>query len=441
MKKILLIEDDLSYSRIIKNFLERNGYNVETADSVKNGLLEGKKEGVNLIITDFRLPDGTGLELLAQFKAFNKKLPVILITNYSDIGIAVKSMKMGAAEYITKPINPDELLLTVKEALEEEQIEKEQSKKAFGEENYIVGNSSDAQQIEKHIQLVAPTDLSVIILGETGTGKEYISKRIHQFSNRNQGPFVAVDCGTLSKDLAGSELFGHVKGAFTGANETTTGHFEAANGGTIFLDEVGNLDYESQIKLLRALEEKKIRKIGSTQEISIDVRILAATNENLQEQVKLGLFREDLYYRLNEFSIKALPLRKRKDDLMLFAEQFLLESCEKLNKEAKEFSKEVANKFLKYEWPGNLREMRNIVRRATLLENSNQITLGVLPDEITNKRSTGSSHQTVKALRQDEEKNVIQEILLANQYNKSKTAEQLGIDRKTLYNKMRKYGL
>ena len=442
MKHILLVEDDLSYSRIIKTFLEKNSFHVFATDQIKEALLIAKREEIDLIITDFRLPDGTGLELMSQYKALNSITPTILITNYADIRIAVKAMKMGAFEYITKPINPDELLLTVKDALKSPKPTEDSSNtNSIHALDYIIGKSQDAIQLENHIQLVAPTDLNVLILGETGTGKEYISRRIHQLSYRSQQSFVAVDCGTLSKDLAGSELFGHLKGAFTGASETKAGHFEAAQGGTIFLDEIGNLDYESQIKLLRALEEKKIRKIGSTQEIDIDVRILAATNENLLQQVQEGKFREDLYYRLNEFSITALPLKDRKGDLMLFAEQFLVESSQKLNKELEGFLEEVINQFLQYSWPGNLRELRNVIRRASLLENGSFISLASLPVEISQNVSNEPSELTVKEQREVDEKSKIKETLIATQYNKTKTAELLGIDRKTLYNKMKKYSL
>ncbi|MFN3801057.1 sigma-54-dependent transcriptional regulator [Belliella pelovolcani] len=442
MKHILLVEDDLSYSRIIKTFLEKNGFHVFATDHIKEAIQIAKREEIDLIITDFRLPDGTGLELLTQYKSLNSNTPTILITNYADIRIAVKAMKMGAFEYITKPINPDELLLTVKDALKTPKPTEESSNpNSIQGLDYIVGKSPDAIQLENHIQLVAPTDLNVLILGETGTGKEYISRRIHHHSYRSQQSFVAVDCGTLSKDLAGSELFGHMKGAFTGASETKAGHFEAAQGGTIFLDEIGNLDYESQIKLLRALEEKKIRKIGSTQEIDIDVRILVATNENLFQQVQEGKFREDLYYRLNEFSITALPLKDRKGDLMLFAEQFLAESSQKLNKKLDGFSEEVIGQFMQYSWPGNLRELRNVVRRASLLETNTYISLAAIPTEILQNQSNESSQLTIKEQRDFDEKNSIKETLLATQYNKTKTAELLGIDRKTLYNKMKKYGL
>src|SRR5690606_18519289 len=316
MKHILLVEDDLTYSRIVKTFLEKNGFTVQTAVKVKEAqqIFSGSK--FDLIIADFRLPDGTGMELLQWSKSNYPQTQVILITHYSDIRIAIKAMKLGAFEYITKPINPDELLATVKESLsstisEPSSIEASSApvapKKKISS-SYVIGNSQEAEKLEKHIQLVSPTDLSVLVLGETGTGKEFISRRIHELSDRKNGPFIAIDCGALPKELAGSELFGHVKGAFTGALENKTGHFEMANGGTIFLDEIGNLSYEVQIQLLRAIQERKIRKIGGNKEIDIDVRIIAATNENLISQSGEGVFREDLYHRLNEFTLYAIPL-------------------------------------------------------------------------------------------------------------------------------------
>src|SRR5690554_3620618 len=350
MKKILLIEDDLTYSKIIKKFLEKNQYAVVAATRLVDAFSLLERESPDLIITDYRLPDGTGMEILEKIIDSKNNTPVILITNYSDIRTAVKSMKMGAFEYITKPVNPDELLATVNDAFNAKNHNSadtngddpvQSSQPIPVEDDYFVGESRAALQIEQYINLVAPTDMSVIVLGESGTGKEYIAKRIHQKSKRNTGPFVAIDCGALSKDLAGSELFGHVKGAFTGASDNKTGHFESAKGGTIFLDEIGNLSYEVQIKLLRAIQERKIRKIGGNKDIDIDVRIIVATNEDLAVSAKNGEFREDLYHRLNEFSMEASPLRDRKEDLFRFADLFLQASNKSLEKNVTGFSQEV----------------------------------------------------------------------------------------------------
>lgn len=470
MAHILLVEDDLTYSRIVKTFLEKNSFEVTTTTKVKeaqNILNSGEFE---LIIADFRLPDGTGMELLQWAKANFPLLQVILITHYSDIRIAIKAMKLGAFEYITKPINPDELLATVKESLSQKAvintsiptIKQELTIKPKMVNAYVIGESQEAEKLEKHIQLVAPTDLSVLVLGETGTGKELISKRIHEFSKREDGPFVAIDCGALPKELAGSELFGHVKGAFTGALDNKTGHFEAANGGTIFLDEIGNLSYDVQIQLLRAIQERKIRKIGGNKEIEINVRIIAATNEMLTSQAGEGGFREDLYHRLNEFTLQAIPLRQRKADLEYFVDEFLQESNERLNKSIKGLSQDVWDIFYNYDWPGNLRELRNIIKRAVLLSSEEIIEKEALPLELYDSsyltESTNYENPTVqptvtslptgpsagtdyKTQWKEQEKELIQKVLLDTRFNKSKTARILNMDRKTLYSKIEKYGL
>jgi two-component system response regulator HydG len=467
MAHILLVEDDLTYSRIVKTFLEKNSFEVTTTTKVKEAqtiLNSGKFE---LIIADFRLPDGTGMELLQWAKVNFPQLQVILITHYSDIRIAIKAMKLGAFEYITKPINPDELLATVKESLTQKteskiSVNPKESTAANKPKSpipYVIGESQEAQKLEKHIQLVAPTDLSVLVLGETGTGKELISKRIHAFSNRKSGPFVAIDCGALPKELAGSELFGHVKGAFTGAMDNKTGHFESANGGTIFLDEVGNLSYEVQIQLLRAIQERKIRKIGGNKEIDIDVRIIAATNENLISQSGEGVFREDLYHRLNEFTLHASPLRDRKADLEYFVGEFLNESNDRLNKSITSLSPAVWDIFYSYDWPGNLRELRNIIKRAVLLSSENKIEIEALPLELCENsfiqeklnqptstspiKANATVNQSVdyKSQWKEQEKDLIQKVLQDTRFNKSKTARILNMDRKTLYSKIEKYGL
>lgn len=469
MKKILLVEDDLTYSRIVKTFLEKNGFAVEASTKVKeaqNILNSGK---FDLIIADFRLPDGTGMELLQWSKKEFPQTQVILITHYSDIRIAIKAMKLGAFEYITKPINPDELLATVNEslsskskapeAISDEASPSKPNQKPGGSPAtnfYVAGTSPESEKLEKHIQLVAPTDLSVLILGETGTGKEFISRRIHEQSERRNGPFIAIDCGALPKDLAGSELFGHVKGAFTGALDNKTGHFEAAHGGTIFLDEVGNLSYEVQIQLLRAIQERTIRKIGGNKEININVRIIAATNENLLLQAGEGQFREDLYHRLNEFTLHAIPLRRRKEDLEIFAEHFLEESNQRMNKSVKGFTSEVWEIFLGYDWPGNLREFKNIIQRAVLLTTGPLVEKEALPADLNNPEFAFSSNRPSNTINQtqdlpsprdyksqwiEQEKELIQQVLQDTKYNKSKTARILKMDRKTLYSKMEKYGL
>lgn len=466
MKRILLVEDDLTYSRIVKTFLEKNGFTIQTAVKVKEAQQLFSNSQFDLIIADFRLPDGTGMELLQWSKSHYPQTQVILITHYSDIRIAIKAMKLGAFEYITKPINPDELLATVKESLSAKISEPTSTNttssanspsKSKVKSSYVVGSSSEAEKLEKHINLVAPTDLSVLVLGETGTGKEFISRRIHDLSTRKDGAFIAIDCGALPKELAGSELFGHVKGAFTGALENKTGHFEMANGGTIFLDEIGNLSYDVQIQLLRAIQERTIRKIGGNKEIQIDVRIIAATNDNLILQAGDGHFREDLYHRLNEFTLSAIPLRSRKEDLEDFADQFLQESNERLGKSVIGFSPQVWEIFLGYDWPGNLRELRNIIKRAVLLTSGSHVEKDSLPADLYEPSgvlvgtSAGNysisgkadlpSPKDYKSQWVEQEKELIQKVLMDTKFNKSKTARILNMDRKTLYSKMEKYGL
>lgn len=467
MKHILLVEDDLTYSRIVKSFLEKNGFNVLTAIKVKEAQNLILNNQFDLIIADFRLPDGTGMELLQWSKANYPQTQVILITHYSDIRIAIKAMKLGAFEYITKPINPDELLATVNESLSSkskvpkvasEEIQEEIKTKEVrpSRSSYVLGRSLESEKLEKHIQLVAPTDLSVLVLGETGTGKELISRRIHELSPRRNGPFIAIDCGALPKELAGSELFGHVKGAFTGALDNKTGHFETAKGGTILLDEIGNLSYDVQIQLLRAIQERTIRRIGGNKETEIDVRIIAATNENLLLQAGEGHFREDLYHRLNEFTLSAIPLRRRKEDLEDFSMQFLDESNYRLNKSVKGFSSEVWEIFLGYDWPGNLRELKNIIKRAVLLTTGLLVEKDALPVDIFRPSGlfpTGNNAGTFAVSNElpspldyksqwiDQEKELIQKVLSETKFNKSKTARILKMDRKTLYSKMEKYGL
>jgi two-component system response regulator HydG len=466
MKQILLVEDDLTYSRIVKTFLEKNDFLVKTCIKVKDAQQLLLNQTFDLIIADFRLPDGTGMELLQWSKSKFPNTHVILITHYSDIRIAIKAMKLGAFEYITKPINPDELLATVRESIAQPKfsddsapITRELKSSSIPKPpsfSYVVGNSAIAEKLENHIKLVAPTDFSILVLGETGTGKEFISKRIHEFSSRSSGPFIAIDCGALPKELAGSELFGHVKGAFTGALDNKTGHFERANGGTIFLDEIGNLSYEVQIQLLRAIQERTIRKIGGNKEQDIDVRIIAATNENLIQQSGNGQFREDLYHRLNEFTLQAIPLRDRMGDLENFSMQFLEESNHRLNKQIKGFTSEVWEIFLGYDWPGNLRELKNIIKRSVLLCNELLISKESLPQELQNPENLIESQMESNSLphnssiptatnykRQwvEQEKELIQKVLNDTKFNKSKTARILKMDRKTLYSKLEKYGL
>ena len=444
MSKILLIEDDISFCKLLEKFLTKKAYDVTIAFSAAEARLAINKESFDLILTDLRLPDSDGIALMTEFKNLNIKAPIVLMTGYSDVNTAVKAIKNGAADYISKPFNPDEVLLVITNALQTraETITPKKEKnantqKTATENEFVKGISVASKKLLDHIQLVSPTDMSVLIVGESGTGKEIIAKSIHEQSNRKHNSFVAVDCGAIPKELAASEFFGHLKGSFTGAISDKTGYFEAANGGTLFLDEIGNLSYENQIQLLRALQERKIKPVGSNKEINVDIRIITATNEDLIEAVKNGNFREDLYHRINEFSIESPSLKDRAEDLMLFADFFLEKANRQLDKEVIGFSPEVLAIFQKYSWPGNLRELQNCVKRATLLSKGNFIESDVLPAEFFQIEKHQNSENNF-SLSENEKENIIN-ALSKTQNNKSKAAKLLKITRKTLYNKLKLY--
>ena len=448
MPKILLIEDDISFCKLLERFLLKKAYDVTIAFSAEEARLAIKKESFDLILTDLRLPDSDGIGLMKEFKDSYPDIPVILMTGYSDVNTAVKAIKNGAADYISKPFNPDEVLLVITNALQSETTAEEtpsKEKKAprkqttSSENEFVKGISVASKKLLDHIQLVSPTDMSVLIIGESGTGKEIIAKSIHQQSNRKNNNFIAVDCGAIPKELAASEFFGHLKGSFTGAISDKMGYFEAANGGTLFLDEIGNLSYENQIQLLRALQERKIKPVGSNKEINVDIRIITATNEDLREAVKNGDFREDLYHRINEFSIQSPSLTDRGEDLMVFADYFLEKANQQLNKEIIGFSPEVVDIFQKYSWPGNLRELQNCVKRATLLSRGDFIESDVLPVEFfqIQKQSSNTGNFSLS----ENEKEAIIYALSKAQNNKSEAAKLLKITRKTLYNKLKQYNI
>ncbi|WP_299817907.1 sigma-54 dependent transcriptional regulator [uncultured Pontibacter sp.] len=452
MPHILVIDDDPAFCLMLSAFLKRQQYQVQEAHSAEEGLKLLREHTFDLVLTDFRLPDKDGLELLSMIKVISPATPVILMTTYADIKTAVRAIKMGALEYLTKPINPDETLLLVQNALKKKAYAQPEQQPSANAE-YVHGQSPESAQIEEFIQLVAPTNLSVIIEGESGTGKEYVARTIHENSKRRHKPFAAIDCGTLSRELAGSELFGYVKGAFTGALADQKGQFEAADGGTLFLDEIGNLPYEVQVKLLRALQERKIRKIGSTTDMDVNVRVIAATNEDLALAISKGQFREDLYHRLNEFKINIPPLRARNGDVLLFARHFLYHANQELEKNIIGFDTAAEEVLLNYSWPGNLRELKNVIKRAVLLTKADVITTQVLPPEVVNyvpvaKAADASINvlpdhveTDLKSITERNERELILKTLEQVRYNKSKAARLLKIDRKTLYNKLKIYDI
>ena len=465
-KRILVIDDDTDMCVLLNRFLTKNGYEVDTANSGAKGVEKFEEQKFDAVLCDYRLGDKKdGKDILLEIKAIDPQTIVLIITGYSDIKTAVDVIKLGAYDYITKPLIPDEVLNVLSKALNNQpadstptsgreavQSSSKTKEQRSSNNDFLVGTSGATKELYKQIDIVAPTNFSIILYGESGTGKEVIAKTIHEKSSRSNKPFIAMDCGTLSKELAGSELFGHMKGSFTGALTDKEGHFELANGGTLFLDEVANLSAEIQASLLRVIQERKFKRVGGTKEMDVDVRIIVASNENLQEAYRKGKFREDLYHRFNEFSINLPPLRHRKNDIPLFAEFFLSKTQSELNKELEGFEDEIMDMFVNYSWPGNLREFRNVVRRSVLLTNEGKISVSTLPWEITN--ATGEAPYQAKATEGNAPKDgtvdlkdtaskaeyeAIMNVLKEVNFNKTKAAELLKIDRKTLYNKIKNY--
>ena len=451
---ILLVEDDVVFSKMLGKFLERNGYevvrcyNLEEAEKSLNASL-------SLVFTDLRLPDGDGINFLKKVKEVYPDLPVVVMTSYAEVSTAVEAMKLGAFDYTSKPFQQEDVLNVIKNAQSSTRtasLPKKENVKAdnspgkaaqpvvTNENSYIEGVSAASKKLNKFISLVAPTDMSVLITGESGTGKEVIAKSIHLKSERRNKPFIAVDCGAIPKEIASSEFFGHVKGSFTGAITDKKGHFEEANGGTIFLDEVGNLSYDNQIQLLRALQERRIKPIGSSKEIEVDIRVLAATNEDLLAAVGKGEFREDLYHRLNEFSIKVPSLSERKDDLMIFASYFLEKANEKLHKNVQGFTEKAVQKMLLYTWGGNLRELSNTVKRAALLTQGDYITENELPEPVITETRHFPTERFSFSTKENERELIIS-ALHETHNNKTEAAKLLGFTRKTLYNKLKAYNI
>lgn len=445
MQRLLIVEDDLTYGTLLQTWLRKQGFDVARVSAVDaaTDFLSRTDEGneVDLILSDWRLPDHDGLFLLAWLTQTGYEIPFIMMTSYADVQHAVEAMKMGACDYIAKPCQPDVLLKKIKEALVRKDEETVTVDEIAGTEDiptYIEGKSTASRQLYEYVHLVAPTPMAVLILGASGTGKEYVARCIHDESARKDGPFFALDCGAIPREIAASELFGHVKGAFTGADSDKKGAFEWANGGTLFLDEVGNLSYEVQVQLLRALQERKVRPVGGNREIEVDIRLVSATNSNLSQLASEGTYREDLFHRLNEFTIYMPELRERGSDLFLFADLFMKQANRELGRNVKGFDAEAAEMLARYTWPGNLRELKNVVKRATLLAKGDYIHTAELSPSIYPMQS----EPVVPALyNADEEAKRIQEALRQTGGNKSKAAQMLGIDRKTLYNKLQKYNL
>lgn len=436
MKHILIVEDDTTFAVMLQTWLSKKKFSVASVSGIaaaKKTLIESS---VDLVLCDLRLPDGDGIDLLEWVSSRNVNVPLIVMTSYAAIPSAVQAMKLGARDYISKPVNPEDLLQKINEVFNAGVKTGKQipvSESVPEETNYLEGQSEAARQLYTYVKLVAPTSMSVLINGASGTGKEYVAKRIHQLSKRSEKPFVAIDCGAIPKELAASEFFGHKKGSFTGAIEDKVGAFIEADGGTIFLDEIGNLSYDVQVQLLRVLQERRVKPIGTTTEVKVDVRLIAATNEDLKASIKSGAFREDLYHRINEFTIYMPHLCERGEDIPLFANFFLDQANRELEKPVPGFLPEAMEKISQYTWPGNLREMRNTVMRAALLAQGNPIRVEHLGIDMNIDKPIDILHDP------DSERTKIVSALQKCSGNKSKAAAMLGIDRKTLYNKLKLY--
>lgn len=457
MRHILIVEDDIAFGTMLQTWLRRKGFEVDKATSVGAAVkLLVDMKSVDLVLSDLRLPDHDGLRLLAWMHEHSINAPFIVMTNYAEVQNAVLAMKSGAADYIAKPVQPDILLQKINDAMEQNTQQsnatiqnsttqnaptahnsKLKAQNSEAAPRNIEGKSEASLQLYSYVELVAPTPMSVLILGASGTGKEYVAHRIHDLSQRHDRPFFALDCGAIPRDVAASEFFGHKKGAFTGADADKRGAFEIANGGTLFLDEVGNLSYEVQVQLLRALQERRIRPVGGTKEIDIDIRLVCATNENLEEAVSEGRFREDLYHRINEFTIYMPKLSERGSDLFLFADLFIRHANEELNRNVEGFDSGAAEMLASHSWPGNLRELNNVVKRAVLLTRGSQITTA----ELTQAMGQIRTDNVLQLHDEDTERQRIITALQQTNGNKAKAARLLGVDRKTIYNKIEKLGI
>lgn len=430
METILIVEDDRTYARTTANWLVRNGMDaryVLSADAAKEFL---GNNGVGLVLSDFRLGDCNGVELLEWMRAHGYRMPFLVMTGYGDIPGAVEAVKKGADNYLPKPVQTEEVLGVIRGLLGD-------GRKRMAEDNFYVCKSPPAVRLQEMVRLVAPADsLSVLIRGASGTGKEWVARQIHAFSKRSSAPFVAVDCGALPRELAASELFGHKKGTFTGAVEDRNGVFAAANHGTLFLDEIGNLNLETQVLLLRALQEKRYRPLGGAEEVCTDIRLLAATNEDLELAISGGRFREDLFHRLNEFPLHVPLLKDCREDIIPLAGFFLPHANKELGKGIKGFDRDVREAFMSYPWPGNIRELKNVVNRACVLAQGDRIVLKDISLPVDVPPSDD--------YRLDMERTELEAIVKALETtgnDRKAAARLLGISRSTLYLKLKKYGL
>ena len=449
MEKILIVDDEKHMRLILSKILSDEGYITFQAEDGHKAMIEVKKNNPDLVLLDYKLPDLNGDRILKQIKDHDNSIIVIMLTAFGDIKKAVVSMKLGAYDYLTKPFNNDEILLVISKALQtlnlkkevtilKQKISKEQSK------NKVIGETKEMKKVLELVDLVAPNDITVFLEGETGTGKELIANLIHKQSLRKDNPFVAVDCGAIPENLFESEMFGHEKGAFTGAVSTRIGKFEQANGGTLFLDEIGNLPFEMQAKFLRIIQEKRIIRVGSKNDIAVDVRIIAASNKNIVQDVEEGKFRSDLFYRIHEFKITLPVLNDRKDDIPLLANHFLKEYNSHFKKEIKGFSVKAINSLLDHNWQGNIRELKNVLKRAILLSKKEYIEpehliFTLVKNTKQNSFQNELSFENVNRETLDKKILIIKEAIRKADGNKSKAAETLGITRNQLYRILHRY--
>jgi DNA-binding NtrC family response regulator len=442
-EKILIVDDEKIVRESLLHWFEEDGYDVEAAEDGETALKMFDKNKYDLLLVDMKMPGISGLELLKKVKEIDKETIVILITAFASVPSAITALKDGAYDYVTKPVDPDELAHLVKKALEQKALKheniqlKENIEEIIKPDNFI-GESPQMKKIFELIHTVAPTDTTVMIRGESGTGKELVAKAIHINSKRKYFPIIPVNCGAITETLLESELFGHEKGAFTGAQFKRRGKFEMADGGTIFLDEIGSISSKMQIELLRVIETRQFSRVGGNQLINSDFRVIIATNEPLEDLVKQGKFREDLYYRLNVFSIVVPPLRERRSDISILAYYFLNKFTTAMNKPVKNISKEAMDFLTSYDWPGNVRELENAIERAVVIGKESSIHVKDLPFHVSNNNIISENGE--KSLASMESKYILQ-VLNENNWNISRSATILEIDRVTLYNKINKYGL
>jgi DNA-binding NtrC family response regulator len=446
--KIMVIDDEESMCRFMQIMLQKEGYDVTSTVSSKEALEEMKSKDYDLVIADLMMPEMNGLELLSRAKSIHPDINFIVMTAYASVDSAIEALKKGAFDYITKPFKVDEIKIAIKKSLTQKRIAEEnvnlkrQLKKEYGLQS-LTGNSPEMFQLKKLVERIADTDSTVLIRGESGTGKELVAKAIHQLSSRAGKPFVTINCATLPETLLESELFGHVKGSFTGAIRDKDGLFKVADDGIFFMDEIGVTSPAIQAKLLRVLEERQFTPVGGTKPIDVDVRLITATNANLEEEVKLGNFRSDLYYRLNVIPIYIPPLRERKGDTELLIKFFIKKYCDKLGIEEKEITQNTLELLTSYSWPGNVRELENTIERAVILSSGKTIDLNSLPQNIVENKPLGlvQSSQPELPTLESIEKAYIFWVLNQTGWQKTKASQILGIDASTLYRKIERYNL